>query len=474
MPKSDSKGSPLNSISSFDMSGGVQTKTIGALASQNTVLHLLNADLDVKLGGLAGRGGYTRKYFNSGKIVMNLFVHRDWDTRKYLVVKREGSYHNVYLAPNADFSGSHTTGLANHFSSGGNIEMETFGKKTFLFNGVNAPRQYDGSTFSAITNAPASGEFPAVFNQRLYVFGNDSFLHYSDVINSTGDGFSSTSWLNRGINPNDGEKPMAMRRHRGRLVLFKTDSIYRFDGSNEPEPIINVGLSSEKGLWQNDSTIFFHSGATIRQMSLGDPQIISRPVEKYLKAMPTDNWDNVAMGGDESKVYCKLGDITINDPLEWDYGTTYSDVVLVYNFLLERWVVFTGWDVVGFFLDVDNNKQYFYDNLGSIMYVDPTVYSDNGASIHFEVAWHPVHYGVPFYRKYVDDIYIASSPGVSLAAGQSFKELRHFGKYDRESQGSRIRDKIEFNALCVKAMESYKNTPPFIEQLYIGNGYVRT
>ena len=473
MPKTENKGASVGSISAFDMSGGVQNKTTGVLAGNNVLLHLLNANLDVKAGALYGRSGYTKKY-NGDFSVSNLFVHRDGDTRKYIVIKNNGTNQVVYLAPNSDFSGTHTIGLSGHFTPGLNIEMATFGKKTMFFNGVNAPKQYDGTSFTDITNAPATGEFPAVFNQRLFVFGNDSFLHYSDVIDSSGDGFSSDTWTNRGINPNDGQKPMAMKRHRGRLILFKTDSIYRYDGSNEPEPIINVGIQSEKGLWQNDSHLFFHSRTTIRQMSLGDPQIISRPVEKYLKAMSPDFWDNVSMGGDESQMYCHIGTITINDPTEWDFGRTYTNVVLVYNFLIERWTMYSNIDARCFFQDTDNNKQYFANLGGDIMYMDPTVYSDDGKSIHFDVKWHPIHYGVPFKRKTVDDIYIASSPGVVLRAGESFKNLQHFAKYEDSYKGARIQGDVSFNELCVGASEMYKTAPPRIEQLYIGNGYVRS
>lgn len=465
------RGVSLKAIDSLDFSGGVQTKTTPALASQKTLLHLLNADIDKKLGALVGRCGSTVKN-STAKVIVSMKVFWNGTAKKYIVVASDGANEVVYTVPNSDFSGTLTAIRAGDFANSVNVHSETFAKKEFFFNGISAPVSYDGTSFATVTNAPTKGKFPQVYNQRLYVFSTDGFLHYSDVINATGDDFSSTEWTNRGINPNDGQIPKGMKRHRGRLVLFKTESIYRFNGSNEPEPIINVGTHSERAIVQTDLHIFFHHRFDIYKMSLGDPVSISRPVEKYLRGMDTANWDKVAGGQDGKYAYFWIGNVTINDPLEWDNGKVYSNVVLAYNLLLDRWTVFTGWDARLWYINPDDGKLYFATNSGDITLVDPTVYSDNGAPIDFQAMWHPISYGYPQYRKTVDRIMVSGTQSLQVRAGDDASKMDKAGSL-RENGCVEIRASIDFYKLWIAVSQSYKNTPPMVEQISIGSGDMR-
>jgi hypothetical protein len=265
---------------------------------------------------------------------------------------------------------------------------------------------------------------------------------------------------------------MGMVRHRGRLVLFKTDSIYRFNGSNEPEPTVNVGLSSEDGYVTTDTHILFHHERDIYKMSLGDPVSISRPVEKFLRSVTPTNWSSISAGRDDRYAYFYIGDVTINDIFEWDYGKTYSNVVLAYNFLLERWTVYSGWNARVWCRDGYNGYLYFVTTSGDITYVDPSKYNDNGSAIEFQVMWHPIHYGSPRYRKKIDMVSLYGTPGISLRAGESPDKMESFGIYREEAKSVEIRHEIRFNSLWVGASESYKDSPPMIEQLHIGRGFI--
>lgn len=468
MPKSEHRGVPLNTITVLDFSGGVQAATTPALTSDKTVIHCLNGDIQRKIGGISGRCGSTLKKA-VGAVVKSIKTFYNNSTRYYIVVASDGSNEVIYTL-DAGFIGTLTSKKAAHFTDDVSVYSETIGQNEMFFNGIDAPQQWTGAIFSNITNAPVKGKFPAVYQQRLYVLTTDSFLYYSDVVNATGDGFTTTAWTNRGLNPNDGQEPKALVRHRSRLLAFKTESIYRYDGSNEPEPIINIGTHSERGVVLTDMLAFFHHPTGIFQMGLGDPEHISQPVNKYLSGMNPDNWSKVSTERDNSNVYFWIGDVTINEPLEWDYRQTYTDVTLVYNFLLRRWSVYTGWNATTWFRDKTNGNLYFVKSDGSIVLVDPTVYSDEGRAIDFQVRWAPITYGVPNLTKTIDHLFIDGSSNMNLKIGPTSKKV--LASSNATDTGlTEIKQQIAFKKLWILAHAAYTKHPPFIEQLYIGKAY---
>lgn len=474
MAKSEQKGVALKSIYALDFSGGVQNRTFPALANDNQLMHLLNGYIGKKIGGIIGRHGSVTKN-TTGKTVDNIGIYRNGATRKYFVIADNTTHRVIHTVPNSDFSGTLTEVLAGHFSKTATVRSITFATREMFFNGVEAPQKWDGTTFSVITNAPVKAKYPVVFSQRLYAFGIDSYLHYSDVINATGDGFSTNTWTNVGVNPNDGQRPRGLVRHRARLILLKDESIYRFNGSSgEAEPIINIGTHSENGFVCTDTAMFFHHPNTgIWKMSLGDPTLISAAVDKYLKGMLVANWDNVAMGKDDQCIYAWIGNVTINDPLEWDYNKTYTDVCLVFDTQMERWTVFTGWNATKMLIDVDNSYSYFVTSVGKIIKIDKTVFNDDGVAVDFQVRWHPINYGMPQNSKSVDRLFIKASPDVILTAGSDQDKMTSVGQYDLPSKTCQIREMIDFYELHVGAHASYTERPVFIEQLFIGNSYAR-
>ncbi len=469
------KGRALANLNALDLSGGVQTKTVAALSQDNQVLHCLNGVFDTKVGAIVGRHGTVLKN-DLGQKIDSMLIYRNGVARRYCVITEGNTHQEIRSFGNSGFTGSGTVVLNNHFQKGDSIHSTTFAKKEMFFNGVNAPRQWNGSAFSAIANAPDTGKFPAVYQQRLYVFSTDGFLHYSDVINATGDGFTTDEWSNRGINPNDGQACKGMVRHRSRLVLFKEESIYRFDGSNEPEPIINIGTHSEKGFVQTDTSLFFHHPSGIYQMGLGDPVVISRAVEKYLEGMNHSNWSKVVAGKDNSNIYFWIGDVTIKNPVEWDYNQSYENVVLVYNFELQRWSVWTGWQISAFLRNIDNGEQFFGTEDGEIFQIDRMVFNDNGDKIDFQIMWHPFSYGVPYLSKTISDIYLDSKGDLLLSAGKSYEQMD--AKSQRRAESNpigliHIRKQIDFYKLWVMVSGTYSQSPPMVEQLSIGQCYVR-
>lgn len=450
-----------------DLSGGVQNKTSHVLANSNQVEHALNCNFDDIIGYARGREGSKRQsVVESGEMLMNMFIHRQGTARHYLAVSEDGIDTNIYKSSTEDFAGTWTETLAGQ-AINNDINMAMFGTRTYAFNGTDTPQEYNGSTWTAFTDAPNAILYPEVYGQRLFGLTKNGFLHWSDVIDETGIGFTSTDWTNRGINPNDGQDCIMLKRHRGRLVIFKEESIYRYDGSNEPDADINLGTHSGKSVVRTDSHLYWHYKRTIQKMGAGEPENISRPVEKYLRGMSVANWKNVAGGKDENNIYMWIGDVTIQDVDAFDYNVTYSDVVLVFNYWTERWTVYTNWNARMWFIDDEKGETYFGTEDGEIFKIN-TGFVDSGATeepIQFIVRYHGKDFGFPEKRKKVSEIHLVGKNGVNVFAGTNERELDIVGQYNEGI--STILKEIHFKELHIAVKATYNTEPPIVKELII-------
>lgn len=453
-----------------DLSGGVQNKTSDALMTPNQLKHTINGEFKTKIGTITGRKGSERQSIVvASDPILNMFKWIKNDgTVKYFAVSDDSQATpkvDIYVSSNSTFAGTWSKSLED-WATDLPVYAENFANKLYVFNGVTAVQAFDGSSWAAVTNAPAAGLYPVVYNQRLYVLTASGYLHYSDVINSTGDDFTTTTWTNRGINPNDGQVCRMAIRHRGRIVIFKDESIYRYDGTNEPEAVITIGTRSGKSVVIN-SDIFFHHPTGIYKMGAGEPVVISRAVQKYLEGMSVANWSNVASGKDKEHVYFWIGDVTISDPLEFDYGQTYTDTVLVYNIYAQNWTVFTGWNARVWYYDEANGDTYYGTALGKIFKIN-TNYVDKDDTtltpIDFQVVFRPEDYGFPEKDKEFGQIFVLGDYDSDILAGTSFAEMQNSSQlsYGKGIVNSNITGK----ELWFGVTEEYSNTPPRI------NGYI--
>jgi hypothetical protein len=454
-------------ITRRDLSGGIQRKSVEAMKKPNQVLHAQNCEFDSKIGAITGRkGSLKQSAVVAGKTVLSMFIYRYLTTRKFLASSSDGEATpkvDTYVNAAASFAGAWSKTLQD-WTEATRTFFENSHGKVVIFNGVDTPNQFDGSSWSAITNAPATGKYPAVYNQRLYVLGEDGFLHYSDVYDSTGLAFTSTTWTNRGINPFDGQKGRGLINHRGRLVIFKEDSIYRYsNNSNEPESIIDVGTHSDLSIVKFNS-LYFHHPTGIYKMGVGEPVLISQAVDKYLDGMSVSNWDNVASGRDNRNVYFWIGDVTINDPFEFDYNTTYTDVVLVLNVFTGAWSVFTGWNARSWCFDKDNGNCYYATAAGKIFKINTNYADVDGTTvtpIHFGVVFHPEDLGYPELDKELGKVVVGGQYQSGILMGDSPANLFQEGQLDGgfgEANAS-----FTGKEMWAGIYESYTDNPPRIK-----------
>lgn len=459
-----------------DFSGGNQSHTTKNLAGGNQLLHSLNADFDRKLGGAIGRKG--SNVVSGGAVaayrILNLFVYKYSTTKKYLVVYDNGTNGIIALSAADHFAGTFSTKKS--LTTGKDIFLENFIGKVFYFNGTDTPQMASDlttPTWSNVTNAPTDGKFPFVLNQALHVLTEAGFLWSSDVVDSTGLAFTTTTWTSRGINPNDGQKCTFAIRHRGRGVLFKEESIYRYDGTNEPEALITVGTHSWRSVVIGmDGNLGFHHRRAIYEMGAGMPSPISRPVQKFLDGMDTANWQYVAAIADEKANYYWIGNVTINDPLEFDNGKTYTDVVLVWNVFTRRWSVYTGWNMRTCVFDETTGRGYFGTAAGKITEINVAYADVDGATttaIDFQAMPFPMDYGYPEKDKNANIIAATGRLQDQLKAATSYAHL--FGEQGLSISMvdgvAQLEQEITFRELWLYYAESYIDTPPFLESIII-------
>ncbi len=452
----------------LDNSGGVQTRTVEALAVSNQVKHALNAEFTSKIGAITGRkGSLVQSTVVAGQKVSNLlqWIKND-GTLKYFAVSDDGDGTpevDVYINAGV-FAGAWSKSLEN-LTTAVDVFGTNFINKLIVANGVEAVKGFNGSTWDAITNAPATGKYPEVFQARLFLITQTGYLYWSDVINSSGTDFTTTTWTNRGINPNDGQKTKMLKRHRNRLVILKEESIYRYDGSNEPDAIVKVGTHSGKSVVVLNDLFFYHLSGIYR-MGMGEPVKISRAVEKYLDGMTTANWENVAAGRDLENVYFWIGDVTTSDPLEHDYLTTYSNVVLVYNVYSQSWTVYTGWDARIWFYDETSGLAYFGTSAGKVVKINTNYADVDGATttpIIFEIIFMPEDYGYPEADKEFGQISVVGRYNSDILVAEDYDTL--IGK--EELNQKRSGGVPTCQKLWVGVREQYSDKPPRIDGLIL-------
>ncbi len=454
----------------MDLSGGVQARTVTSLAVSNQVIHGLNAEFSSKLGAATGRkGSIVLSTVVAAQQILSImqWIKNDGTTKYFAAVSDGAGTPKIDTYINAAVLAGAWSKSLEDWTAAKDVFFTNFINKIIVANGVDPVKAFDGSSWAAITNCPDASKFPEVFQSRLFTLTETGYLWWSDVINSAGTDFTTTVWTSRGINPNDGQKCKMLKRHRNRLVIIKEETIYRYDGANEPDAIIKIGTHSGKSIVVIGD-IYGHHPTGIWRMGVGEPVIISRAVQKYLDGMSSANWANVAGGRDLENLYMWIGDVTISDPLEHDYLTTYSNVVLVYNVYSQVWTVYSGWDARTWFYDETTGLAYFGTSTGKIVQINNAYADVDGSTltpITFELIFQPEDYGFPDKEKEFGQITVIGRYNSDVLVAEDYDELT--GKVElnqRRSGGATTCKK-----LWVGVREQYKDKPPRIEGLILDN-----
>jgi len=182
------------------------------------------------------------------------------------------------------------------------------------------------------------------WKDRIYIYGADvgsGILQYSSIADPD---TRSISWNETGsagtgqieIEQEDGGGDIeALNKVPGYLLIFKTRTLKRWNGSSTfPEDMINLGAPSQEATCYGRGMCFSFNYKGIFITNGGYPTRISKPIDDFIKAIPTANLSSVNSFCDEEHAYFYIGDVTINND-------EYTNIVLKYNIDSQSWDIYS-------------------------------------------------------------------------------------------------------------------------------------
>lgn len=332
-----------------EFSSGQVNSVSPNLTPPNSVDLALNLEPDENIGELVTRLGIAQvgSQLEAGKSILGLHQHVDpanAANNKLFAVVNDGTNTNadIYdVGADSISLADRTQGLKTRFLS--------FEGETIALNGTDSARAYNGSSWLSSGGVFDLGDIPSgvslvsEFRDRIYVAGDDSnpqTLYYSDVLTSGAVAWSSNEVV---INPDDNAgRITGFGRVPNYLLIFKERAFYRWNFYNAfPEELLNFGAPSQESIISAGGLCAFFSGSSPKGRGFyitngGYPQPIShmraKSIKKWVDAIPASAYDDIAGFGNEAIFGWSVGDLTVD-------GVEYTNVVLVWNRILDQWHV---------------------------------------------------------------------------------------------------------------------------------------
>lgn len=213
---------------------------------------------------------------------------------------------------------------------------------------------FNGSSVSAISDTDeAAGLFHTNYRERIYVAGaggadgsgtrngSPTRVAYTEPGDPTDWGDYLVNFFD--VEDDSGESITGLKELNDTLLIFKLNSIFGYDQVQLKQRQWNVGAYNHKVIKRIGEILYTFCPTGIYVTNGAESQLISKPVEKYLKAFHPvyDSTvgrvvENTFAGTFENKYYLYLGDLTVD-------GKSLTDVVLVYNTIKGNWTVQDGY-----------------------------------------------------------------------------------------------------------------------------------
>ena len=405
-------------IKQVDFTNGVidDTALSDSLLPQNCVRKAINCVFDDPIGSIAGRKGSTLvgNQITASKNILGLYNFRDAGagTNHQLIAALNGSIY--YL------SGASWSSLNSGLSTSAKMRFVTFLDEVIALNGTDAPRQWNGAAASFLTsggncdiaNFPNT-KFAITFNAKIYAAGkssNPSRLYNSGVASSAG----TISWTSGNdatdINPDDGDGDITSLATNGTVIMvFKERSMYRWGGQGgDPNRVVNIGTTSHESVQTVGKGMVYFFGQTSGSVGIyrtdgGYPQLLSQPIKKWVDAIASSNYANVAGCYDSDHYYLSVGDVTVD-------GTTYNNCVYCYTISSNAWTVFsypTEFKVFASYINGTAATIVGGDDNGNVITVNSGT-TDNGTAIAAECELAPLTFGSRGRVKVLNNVMVYS------------------------------------------------------------------
>ena len=356
-----------------DFSGGKNDKLDGNLIANNQCTDVQNC-VAVTVGQLQKRKGQVK--LNSSAIstaVLGLHSYYYGDpvtNRKLIAVFKDGTMY--YWDP--DTLAFVSTGKTD-LNTSAQVLFETCVSYMVGMNGVDTPFKYNGTTVSALANAPATGKCPVLHYEKLFCIADTDTIRWSDS-------FAPESWpaVNTvDFDKGDGDELSALFSYRRALLVCKKRSIHKLTGSTLSDfqqfKVENRhGVSGPKagivfGLYFyyiSEDGIFKFDGA--------------ESVDLVTNAIPL-TWAGVNKANLSKAVAGRLGNnLWFHIP---EGISTTNNLVLVYDTELNSWWIFRGIEAFSMidYNDGVNVKTYTGHATQGYVVQQDTGYNDLGVAI---------------------------------------------------------------------------------------------
>jgi hypothetical protein len=211
-------------------------------------------------------------------------------------------------------------------TSGSKIEFCTYLDGVFAVNFSDATRYYNGTSWSTSTNVTSApkAKYVISFNDRLYLAYLDiSATTYScrvlasslpdDSYNITWDTSSSGPFFD--VSPLDGDVITGLSRNFNRLLVFKENSLWKYDGSTLSQFPGAPGTNNSRSI-QNirEYTLYFNPsgvyGLVYSSSDSGDSvKLLSRAIQPIIDGVQSVNLDRICSYTKGDHYYLFLHDV---------------------------------------------------------------------------------------------------------------------------------------------------------------------
>lgn len=290
------------------------------------------------------------------------------------------------------------------------------GSKLYFIDGSLQLRQYDGSSLTTLSSAPANSSFLTTHANRFYLANrNDNLLSYSGLRDAS-DWTSTNKYTGTGkitVETPDGEKPTGLTSFSNHVIMFKKYTMHKLFGEDSTNFVMTlpyaVGCISDRSIVATrDSLYWLGPDGFYDYMGGSKPVKISDPIKNYIANINMDYAQHCVSGTDGRFVYLSL--VT--------GSATLPNVTLKYDIQTGAWWVM-GFVATSYYLD--GQQLYFGTSDGKIMKMGGNTYNGNQMSWFIETK--PFSEGDETARKaihklwIVGDIEVGSTLNVAYAGG---------------------------------------------------------
>ena len=436
----------------------------GNLFPKNAVGKAINVLFNRPRGSVTQRLGTTQLGDTIGQTINGLHNHRSSSASNHqLLAAANGSIYRL--------NGSSFASMISGLSSSAKVRFLTYLDNVVFFNGIDQPQSSTtpGVWVSTGGNLDVGSwprdKFASTINTRAASWGRSTdpdTLHLSSLASSSG----AISWSsgNKDIQvyPNDGGGNSTGITGNGRVILlFKERGLYRYDDS-ELQRIGFVGTTSHESIVTDDNgiTYFFGQGSNgvgFYMTNGGRPVKISRAIIKYVEAISSSFYENIAAFTDGSKIEWSIGSITID-------GITYTNAYLVYFISEQSWSVYNRADRFRVFSQYINSDSAITtvggDTDGMVQTLD-SGNTDNGSAISSECEFSSLVFTTRGRTKTVSEIctYAEHYQGMELMMKMDKKTYQKIGSINKRNRYFKGFPILRGNELFVKIIATNTGEP---------------